>query len=55
MAAARAVAPDGAAVSVGRSGATVVVTVAAPVRVPLPGSPVFRVTARAVADVEQPR
>lgn len=53
--AARAAAPDGAAVVVGRSGATVVVTVATPVRLPLPGVPVVRVTARAVADAEAGR
>ena len=53
LAAARALAPRGAAVSVGRSGSTVVVTVSATVRVPLPGGPTVPVRARAVADAEQ--
>jgi hypothetical protein len=52
LAAARALAPRGAAVSVGRSGRTVVVTVSAAVRVPLPGGPAVPVRARAVADAE---
>lgn len=53
VAAARAVGPRGAAVAVSRSGSTVRVTVAAPVRLSLPGAPVLTVRSSAVADAEQ--
>jgi len=48
-------APDGARVGVQVSGATAVVWVSVPVRMPLPGRPSLTVGARAVADVEQPQ
>ncbi|WP_233149772.1 TadE family type IV pilus minor pilin [Kineosporia sp. A_224] len=53
LAAARALAPPGATVSVGRSGTGVVVTVSAAVHVSLPGAPAVSVRARAVADAEE--
>ncbi|WP_088320911.1 TadE family type IV pilus minor pilin [Kineosporia sp. R_H_3] len=54
LAAARALAPAGATVSVGRSGGSVTVTVSAAVHVSLPGAPAVTVRARAVADAEEP-
>lgn len=52
VAAARAVGPGGTVVGVTRSGTSVTVTVSAPVRLPLPGTPSLTVRSAATADTE---